>query len=79
MTVWMRAPQQAKTTIVDRDEDDDGLPNTYDYTDSFIDDNTQRNQDSGSESESDYEDSEDLRSLKKDAKKFIKNKKLYQK
>lgn len=61
----------------DEDEEDDGQPNTYDYNDSFIDDNTQKNEES--ESESDYEDSEDIRDLKKNASKFVKNKKMYQK
>lgn len=59
----------------EENEDDDGLPNTYDYNDSFIDDCTQRD----SESDSEFDDSEDIRDLKRDAKKFIKNKKLYQK
>lgn len=66
----------AKKSVVDEEEDD--LPDTYDYNDSFIDDNTKK--ESCSEVESDNESSEeDIHRLKKDAKKFVKNKKLYQK
>jgi hypothetical protein len=67
----------AKKSVVDKDEEEDDLPDTYDYNDSFIDDNTQK--ESRSEAESDAESSEDIHRLKKDAKKFVKNKKLYQK
>ena len=67
----------AKKSVVDEEEEDD-LPDTYDYNDSFIDDNTKK--ESCSEAESDNESSEeDIHRLKKDAKKFVKNKKLYQK
>jgi hypothetical protein len=67
----------AKKSVVDKDEEEDDLPDSYDYKDSFIDDNTQK--ESCSEAESDDESSEDIHRLKKDAKKFVKNKKLYQK
>lgn len=64
-------------------EDDDGLPNTYDYQDSFIDD-VQSSEESDesdpnpvdSDSDFDPENSEDIRKLVKDAKGFIKNKKM---
>ena len=62
--------------------EDDGLPNTYDYNDSFIDDGSGDEDDSESVSaadgsDSDYEDSEDVKKLVKDAKKFVKNKKFH--
>lgn len=63
--------------MIENDEEDEDLPNTYDYTDSFIDDGTQG--DFQSESESDFDESEDIRDLKRDAKEFIKNKKLLKK
>ena len=66
----------AKKAVVDKEEEDD-LPDTYDYKDSFIDDCTQK--ESCSEAELDSESSEDIHKLKEDAKKFVKNKKLYQK
>jgi aprataxin and PNK-like factor len=61
--------------------DDDGEANTYDYNDSFLDDGTQRTKhsDDASATPSEEDDEEDLKSLKKEAKKFMKNKKLRQK
>ena len=64
-----------KTKSEDEEEDED-LPNTYDYNDSFINDasqslsQTQRTEGASGD--------EDIDGLKKDAKAFVKNKKLAQ-
>ena len=67
----------------DDDDDDDGLPNTYDYKDSFIDDTGKAPSDSDSsvedpiEEDSDYEpDTQEITSLKTEARGFFRNKKL---
>lgn len=64
-------------------DDDDDLPNTYDYKDSFIDDIQESDESDESDpdpepSDSDFdpENSEDIRRLVKDAKGFMKNKKV---
>lgn len=59
------------------DEDDDGLPNTYDYNDSFINDASQslgQSQATGDDDEDDNDD--DVGALKKEAKAFVRNRKL---
>jgi len=67
--------------------DDESVPNTYDYDDSFIDDGrrpragrarTQRSRDDD-ESAADSDEEEDVRRLVKEAKGFVKNDKLAQK
>ena len=73
---------ESKSKKKGADEEDDDEPNTYDYNDSFINDASQANdKESSGESEeseegSDEESGEDVSKLKKEAKKFIKNKKL---
>lgn len=56
------------------DEEEDDLPDTYDYNDSFINDASQ----SLSQTQRTHDDSddEDIEGLKKDAKSFVKNKKM---
>ncbi|XP_033109777.1 aprataxin and PNK-like factor [Anneissia japonica] len=63
------------------EEDEDDGPNTYDRNDSFIADSEQSPYEPASE-ESDYnpeDDSEDVRTLTKEARSFIKNKKMHKK
>ena len=71
-----------------KDSDDDGEANTYDYKDSFIDDDTQGKSVGNStydpaDEDSDYdpeaEADEDVQRLKKEAKGFMKNTKLQKK
>ena len=74
----------AKQSVRSKDDvdDDDGLPNTYDYNDSFInDDDAESESSSPADSDSDFdpEDSQDLDNLKKEAKKFLRNKRQKQK
>lgn len=62
-------------------EDEDDLPNTYDYSDSFINDSSQSlkpSQDSLSLKHDDVDEDEldDAEELAREAKSFIKNKKL---
>ena len=54
--------------------EDDDLPDTYDYQDSFIDDGTQPSE-GEAEDDSDYDAEEDIKGLTKDAKSFIRGKK----
>lgn len=72
-----------KASKVSTGDDDDGLPNTYDYNDSFIDDDVDSNSSiadpEGEDSDYVPEDSQDLRDLRKEAGKFMKNKKMQQK
>lgn len=56
-------------------EEDDAGPNTYDYNDSFINDETQKDSQSDGEEEN-VSSEEDITALKKEAKKFVKNDKL---
>ena len=62
--------------------DDDGDINTYDYDDSFLDDVELSSKSSSNfgeeETDSDWEpdDSEDVKNLVKEAKSFMKNKKM---
>ena len=66
------------------DEEEDTGPNTYDYNDSFINDESQGKEEEEEESgKSEEEDGseegseeEDIAKLKKEAKSFIKNKKM---
>lgn len=73
----------ATASKVSTGDDDDGLPNTYDYNDSFIDDDVDSNSSiadpEGEDSDYVPEDSQDLRDLRKEAGKFMKNKKMQQK
>jgi aprataxin and PNK-like factor len=61
-------------------EEESTGPNMYDYNDSFINDESQAqsgNEKSASESEGSASDEEeDIKQLKKEAKKFVKNEKL---
>ena len=65
------------------DSDDDGQPNTYDYNDSFIDDedigssSTSYGPDSDDEDWEPINDSEDVNELVQDADSFIANKKMH--
>ena len=63
--------------------DDDGEPNTYDRTDSFLDDGTIEDEGEDSspfdpaDDDSDFEpEEEDIARLKREAKGFLKNKKM---
>lgn len=61
--------------------DDDGEPNTYDRTDSFLDDGTISGEDSSpfdpADEDSDFEpEEEDIARLKKEARGFLRNKKM---
>ena len=65
-----------KKTKSEDEEEDDGLPNTYDYNDSFINDTSQSlSQAQRSDDDSD-EEAEDIEALKKEAKSFMKNRKM---
>ena len=73
----------AKVSALAGDSDDDGEPNTYDYTDSFIDDNDQTSEES-TEYGGDSEDgdwapdvTEDVSELVDEAKDFMTNKKMH--
>ena len=76
-----------KKSVVAGDSDDEDAPNTYDYNDSFLnDEQVSGSSSSGNDKASDdsdwgpeVEDSQDIRDLKKEAKGFIKNKKMQQK
>ncbi|XP_071962163.1 uncharacterized protein [Antedon mediterranea] len=77
------ADQAAKKIVDDNDdeEEDEDAPNTYDRNDSFLADSEATPQEAASEG-SDYnpeEDSEDVKTLVKEAKGFIKNKKMQKK
>lgn len=74
------------STVCD-DESDDGLPNTYDYDDSFIDDDGMNSSaSSGDDSDEDWqhpgndgggeESEEDIKELAKEASEFVANPKL---
>ena len=60
------------------DEDGETGPNTYDYNDSFINDETQKteNAEEDSEEEVEEDEEEDISELKKEAKQFIRNEKM---
>lgn len=66
----------------DKGDEESTGPNTYDYNDSFINDESQaKSGDDKSASESDQDgsgsdDEEDVKQLKKEAKKFVKNEKM---
>lgn len=64
----------AGTKLVTHGADDDDLPDTYDYQDSFIDDGTQPSE-GEAEDDSDYDAEEDIRGLAKEAKAFVRGKK----
>ncbi|XP_071079075.1 aprataxin and PNK-like factor isoform X1 [Haliotis cracherodii] len=78
------AKKDGKTSVLAKDDDDNGEPNTYDYNDSFIDDIGQSYASESSygdpeEEDSDYDpEEEDVRSLMKEAKGFVKKKKMRQ-
>lgn len=71
-----------KKSVLEKEADDDGGPNTYDYKDSFLDDRdisgSEESCPDPEEEDSDYvpEDSQDVRDLVKEAKAFKKNKKM---
>ena len=71
-----------KRSVLNAASDDDGEANTYDYKDSFIDDVDGDDSDDDDESQSpldedsDFDPEEDLKSLKKEAKGFMRNKKM---
>lgn len=70
-----------KSAVAGDADDDDGEVNTYDYNDSFIDDIGQSDSEESSDdveedSEWEPEDSENIRSLVKEANSFKKNKKM---
>ena len=77
----------AKVSTLTGDSDDDGQPNTYDYTDSFIndDDDDQSSEESteyGGDSEDgdwapDVNEDEDVSELVGEAKDFTSNKKMH--
>ena len=79
-----------KKSVLHNASDDDGEANTYDYQDSFINDASQTVKDSvdsvdpakeangeeGGEEEEEEEAAEDVKALVKEAKGFMKNKKM---
>eukprot|EP00918_Siedleckia_nematoides_P078709 GHVU01172306.1.p1 GENE.GHVU01172306.1~~GHVU01172306.1.p1 ORF type:complete len:204 (+),score=53.85 GHVU01172306.1:291-902(+) len=67
-----------KISVLHEASDDDGEANTYDYNDSFLDDEGKATVESslGQDSGSDYSEDEDVQRLVKEAKGFVKNKKL---
>ncbi|ESO96546.1 hypothetical protein LOTGIDRAFT_159962 [Lottia gigantea] len=70
-----------KKSVLQGDEDDNGERNTYDYNDSFLDNNEAEESEESffdpAEEDSDYDpESEDVAGLLKEAKGFQKNKKL---
>jgi len=68
-----------KKKVANDEEDDESKPNTYDYNDSFINDESQKRSHSDDEEEEDGSESsegEDIAALKKEAKKFVKNDKM---
>ena len=72
-----------KRSVLRHASDDDGEPNTYDYQDSFLDDGTLHDDNSSSgfdpsEGDSDYdpEAEEDLTALKREARGFLRNRKM---
>lgn len=79
------AKKGKKKGMMTGDDDDEDAPNTYDYNDSFLnDEDSERESGSpggGASEDSDWgpdqEDSQDVRDLKKEAKQFIKNKKMH--
>ncbi|GFO48216.1 Aprataxin and pnk-like factor [Plakobranchus ocellatus] len=64
----------AGTKLVTHGTEDDDMPDTYDYQDSFIDDGTQPSE-GEAEDDSDYDAEEDIRGLNKEAKSFVRGKK----
>lgn len=83
MSLLMMSSLIAKVSALAGDSDDDGLPNTYDYNDSFIDDAEQASEESteydGESEDSDYapDANEDISELVDEAKDFMSNKKMY--
>ncbi|KAG8584041.1 hypothetical protein GDO81_008656 [Engystomops pustulosus] len=75
-----RNPKKAKRSVVDGDSDDDGEANDYDLEDSFIDDDDEEedfditDEDSDWMPDSEDKDSEDVKQLMKEAKKFMRAK-----
>ena len=74
----------AKVSTLTGDSDDDGQPNTYDYTDSFIDDDNDQSSEESTEYGGDSEDgdwapdvNEDVSELVGEAKDFMSNKKMH--
>ena len=55
--------------------DDESVPNTYDYDDSFIDDSKKHKETQSDDEEFDESEEEDIRRLVKEAKGFIRSKK----
>ncbi|KAM9316812.1 aprataxin and PNK-like factor [Gastrophryne carolinensis] len=72
-----RTTKKAKSAL-DDDNDNDGEPNEYDLEDSFIDDDEEEedftDEDSDWMPESEEKDSEDMKGLLKEAKRFVKGK-----
>ena len=73
----------AKVSALAGDSDDDGEPNTYDYTDSFIDDDDKTSEESmeygGDSEDGDWapDEDEDVSALVGEAKDFMSNKKMH--
>ncbi|XP_072265688.1 aprataxin and PNK-like factor [Pyxicephalus adspersus] len=73
-----RTTKKAKSAV-DGDSDNDGEPNEYDLEDSFIDDDDEEEEDITDEDsdwmpDSEEKDSEDVKQLVKEAKRFVKGK-----
>jgi len=85
MITWYHDLHTAKKiSALAGDSDDDGEPNTYDYTDSFIDDTNLSPGDDSTEYGGESEDSdwapadhEDVSEVIDEAKDFVSNKKMH--
>ncbi|KAM4042334.1 aprataxin and PNK-like factor [Anomaloglossus baeobatrachus] len=74
-----RNPKKAKRSVLDDDSDNDGEENDYDLEDSFIDDDDEEDfditdEDSDWMPDSQDKDSEDMKTLLNEAKKFVRGK-----
>ncbi|XP_069624841.1 aprataxin and PNK-like factor isoform X1 [Ranitomeya imitator] len=75
-----RIPKKARRSVLDDDSDNDGEENDYDLEDSFIDDDDEEEDFDITDEDSDWmpdsqdKDSEDVKTLLKEAKKFVRGK-----
>ena len=69
-----------KKSVLAGASDDDGEPNTYDRDDSFIAESAslEQTQEASGEEEESEDEKEQIQQMKKEAKDFMKNKKLVQ-
>ncbi|XP_066450936.1 aprataxin and PNK-like factor [Eleutherodactylus coqui] len=75
-----RNPKKAQRSVLDGDSDDDGVPNEYHDEDSFINDDSEEEDFDLTDEDSDWmpdsqdKNSEDVKDLLKEAKKFVRGK-----